>query len=61
MATCIKTLLADNGIWITPERCYLKEESAKILGPTQLQDYVLMNVTDAENPKQMDDARYYRS
>ena len=57
MATCIENVLADNRTWITPERCYLKEGDAKMLDPAQLRDYVLMNVTDPENTKHVDDVR----
>ena len=60
MATCIENVLADNGTWIIPERCYLmhKEGDAKMLDPAQLRGYVrLMNVTDPENTKQMYDVR----
>ena len=55
MATCIENVLADNGAWVTPERCYLKEGSAKIIDPGQLRDYVLMNVTDPDGPLVMND------
>ena len=39
VATCIENVLADNGTWITPERCYLKEGDAKMLDSAQLRDY----------------------
>jgi len=57
VATCIENVLADNGTWVIPERCYLREGGAKMLDSAQLRDYVLMNATDPENVKHMDDVR----
>ena len=55
MATCIENVLSDNGTWIVPKRCYVTEGKAKMMDPDQLRDYVLINVTDEENPKTADD------
>ena len=55
LATCIENVLADNGTWIIPKRCYITEGKAKMLDPDQLRDYVLMNVTDLNSPKKEDD------
>ena len=43
--------MSDNGTWIVPKRCYVTEGKAKMFSPEQLRDYVLMNVTDEDNPK----------
>ena len=37
------------------KRCYVTEGKAKMMDPDQLRDYVLINVTDEENPKTADD------
>ena len=55
MSTCIENVIADNGTWIMPKRCYVTEGDAKMIDPEQLRDYTLMDVTDVDNPKTHDD------
>ena len=42
MATCIENVIADNGTWIMPKRCYITEGDAKMIDPEQLRDYTLV-------------------
>jgi hypothetical protein len=55
MVTCIENVIADNGTWIIPKRCYVTEGDAKMIDSEQLRDYTLMDVADVDNPKTYDD------